>query len=432
VTLLIVSAATALLLLDVTIVNVAVPAIAEDLDASFAQVQWVIDAYALTLSSTLLAIGSLADRIGRRRVFEGGLLLFTAASAGCALAPSAVFLDVARGVQGLGAAAIFAPALALLAASYPAGAERARALTIWGLVTGAALAVGPVVGGALVDGLAWEWAFWINLPLGLALIPLAARHVPESRDPAARTPDWPGAALFTGGTFLLVLALIQDVEAAYPAAAVLLGAFAFVELRSAAPMIDLRLFARPQFSGTAMVSFTQSFAQYPLFLFLAIYLQGDLGYSPFEAGIRLLPATLVLFLVAPLSARMTGRLPLRVPLCLGLLLIGTGALLLRRVSPGGEWTELLPGFVVGGMGIGTISPALAAAMVAVLPVDQSGLSSGINNTFRQLGIAVGIAVLGAIFTAGVPGLERVFLTCGLVAVLSAPVAWVLLRGLRNA
>src|SRR5688500_18936460 len=250
VTLGIVSAATALLLLDVTIVNVAVPAIGEDLDASCAEVQWVIDAYALTLASTLLAIGSLADRLGRRLVFVSGLALFTLASAGCALAPSAAWLDVMRGVQGVGGAAIFAPALALLAAAYPAGAARARALTVWGAITGAALAIGPLVGGALVDGLSWEWAFWINLPLGVALAVLAARRIPESRDAAAPATDWTGAALFTAGTFLLVLALIQDVELAYLGAALLLLAFAAFELRARAPMLDLRLFAIPAFSGT--------------------------------------------------------------------------------------------------------------------------------------------------------------------------------------
>lgn len=430
-TLLIVSAATALLLLDVTIVNVALPVIAEDLDASFAELQWVIDAYALTLASTLLALGSLADRIGRRHVFSAGLLLFTLASVGCALAPSALALDLLRAVQGIGGAAIFAPALALLAAAYPAGAARARALTVWGAITGAALAIGPLVGGALVDGLAWEWAFWINLPIGVALA-LLARRLPESRDPQAAPVDWPGAALFTTGAFLLVLALIQDAPAAAAGSAVALAAFAVVELRVPAPMLDLRLFARPAFSGTALVAFAQSFALYPLFLFLAVYLQNDLGLSPLETGLRLLPVTLALFAVAPLSASLTARLPLRVPMCLGLVLIGLGTLLMRRVSPGGEWTQLLPGFVVGGVGIGTISPALAAAMVSVLPVERSGLASGINNTFRQLGIAVGIAVLGAIFTAGAPGLDRVFLCGGLVALLSAAPAWRLLGPLRNA
>ena len=431
-TLAIVSAATALLLLDVTIVNVAVPAIASDLDGDLEEAQWVIDAYAIALASTLLALGSLADRLGRRRVFAGGIALFTAASAGCALAPSMLALDLLRAVQGVGGAAIFAPALALLAAAYPAGAPRARALTVGGAVTGGALAIGPLVGGALVDGLSWEWAFWVNLPIGGLLLALTRRRLGESRDPAAPATDWPGAALFTGATFLLVLALIEDLAAAYAGAALLATAFVVVELRSPAPMLDLRLFRRPPFAGTALVAFAQSFALYPLFFFLAVYFAGELRMTAFEIGVRLLPVTLVLFAVAPLSARLTARAPLRIPMCLGLVLIGIGILLMRRLSPGGPWTELLPGFVVGGMGIGTISPALAAAMVSVLPVERAGLASGVNNTFRQLGIAVGIAVLGALLSTRSPFLDPVFLCGGLVALLSAPIAWFLLGGLRNA
>ena len=430
-TLWIVSAATALLLLDVTIVNVAIPAISEDLDAGLDEAQWVIDAYALALASTLLALGSLADRLGRRRVFAAGVALFTAASAGCALAPSMLALDLLRAVQGVGGAAIFAPALALLAEAYPAGAARARALTVWGAITGGALAVGPMVGGALVDGLSWEWAFWVNLPIGAALLALSLTQLRESRDPAAPPTDWLGAALFTGATFLLVLALIQDLDAAFAGAGLLLAAFLAVELRSSAPMLDLRLFRRAPFTGTALVAFAQSFALYPLFFFLSVYFYGELGMTAFETGLRLLPVTLVLFAVAPLSGRLTARMPLRVPMCLGLVLIGTGILLMRRLSADGPWTDLLPGFVIGGLGIGTISPALAAAMVSVLPVERSGLASGINNTFRQLGIAVGIAVLGGLLSNEAPFLDPVFLCGGLVALLSAPVAWRLLGDLRN-
>lgn len=431
-TLAIVSAATALLLLDVTIVNVAVPAIQEDLGAEFSEAQWVIDAYALALASTLLALGSIADRIGRRRVFVAGLAVFTAASAACAAASDIRVLDAARAVQGVGAAAIFAPALALLAAAHPAGTARARALTVWGAITGGALAIGPLVGGSLVDGLSWEWAFWINLPLGIALAWLAHARIAESRDLAAPPTDWLGAGLFTAGTFLLVLALIQEVPVAYAGAGALLLAFLAVERRSSAPMLDLGLFRIPAFSGTALVAFAQSFALYPLFFFLALYFWIELQMTAFETGLRLLPVTLTLFAVAPLSARLTARVPLRVPMCLGLVLIGTGTLLMLRISPDGEWTQLLPGFIVGGAGIGTISPALAAAMVSVLPDDRAGLASGINNTFRQLGIAVGIAVLGALLSQRAPFIEGILICCSLVALLSAPLAWRLLGGLRNA
>jgi predicted MFS family arabinose efflux permease len=197
-------------------------------------------------------------------------------------------------------------------------------------------------------------------------------------------------------------------------------------------MLDPRLFRSGQFTGTALVAFAQSFALYPMFLFLAVYMQETLGYTAWETGLRLLPVTLVLFAVAPLSGRLTARVPLRVPMCLGLVLIGAGLLLMRRAGPGEDWTALLPGFVVGGAGIGTISPALAAAMVSVLSVEQSGLASGVNNTFRQLGISVGIAALGAVFEARdvIAGLDAIFLFGALVALVSAPVAYRLLDGLR--
>ena len=438
----VVSGATALLLLDVTVVNVALPAIARDLGAGFTALQWVVDAYAVALAAALLTAGSLADRLGRRRVFTGGLALFTAASAACAAAPSATALDVARAIQGVGGAAMFAPSLAMLAAAYPEGRARASALTVWGIVTGAALAIGPLVGGGLVDTLGWEAVFWLNLPLGALLIAGALR-LAETRDAAAAPTDWRGAALWTGAIVALVAGLLRGRETGWDSAPIvlalaggagLLAAFVAVELRARAPMLDPRLFARPPFAGTALVSFAQSFALYPMFLFLALHFQGTLGFTPWETGLRLLPVTLVLFAVAPLSARLTGVLELRVALCAGLVLIAAGLLLMRRVAPGEGWEVLLPGFVVGGAGIGVISPALAAAMVSVLPVERAGLASGINNTFRQLGIAVGVAVLGILF-AGAPqtfaGLDRIVLCGAVVALASVPPAWLALGGLRS-
>ena len=443
----IVSAATALLLLDVSIVNVALPAVQKDLGASFSELQWVVDAYALTLAALLLTAGSLADRVGRRTVFAAGLVAFSASSVLCAAAGSAVVLDLARGVQGLGGAAMFATSLALLAHEYPEG-ERGPALGVWGAVSGAAIAIGPLVGGALVDGPGWRWVFLINVPLGALLLYATLRHVRESRDPAAATTDWPGVATFGAAAFLLTFALIRGnaegwgsglIVASLAAGAAALALFCLVELRVSRPMLDLRLFARPAFSGTALVAFAQSFALYPMFLFLAVYLQDVLGYSPWETGVRLLPVTLALFLVAPLSGKLTGRVPLRLLLGLGLALIGIGVLLMRELGPASDWTALLPGFIVGGIGVGVISPALAAAMVGVLPTVQAGLASGVNNTFRQLGIAVGVAGLGAIFQAHagialdgsrgdfVAGMDQIFLVAGLVALAAVPAALRLVR-----
>jgi EmrB/QacA subfamily drug resistance transporter len=432
----VVCAATAVLLIDVTAVSVALPAIERDLGASFDELQWVVDAYALALAATLLTAGSLADRHGRRRVFVAGLAVFALASAACGLARSPEALDLARAAQGLGAAGMFATSLALLAAVYPPR-ERGAALGIWGAVSGAALAVGPLAGGAVVDGLGWEWIFLANVPIALALGAAALARLPESRDPGAAAIDVPGMVTFSGALALAVLALIRGnaegwgsapIVGALAGSALLLGAFVVVELRRERPMLDLRLFRIPAFAGTAAVAFAQSAAIYPMLLFLAVYFQNVLGHTPLETGLRALPLTLALFAAAPLAGRLTGRVALRWLLAAGLVLIAAGLLLMRGLTPESEWTALLPGFLVGGAGMGVISPALAAAMVGVLPAERAGLASGINNTFRQVGIAAGIAGLGAIFehrvaAAGgasragmVEGLNEVFLVAAVVAV----------------
>jgi len=448
ITLLVVSAATAMLLLDVTVVNVALPAIRADLDASFGQMQWVIDAYALTLAATLLSAGALADRIGRRAVFIWGLALFTACSALCAAASSPVFLDLARAAQGVGAAAMFASSLALLANEFQ-DKERGFALGVWGGVTGAALAIGPLVGGVLTDELDWRWIFLVNVPIGGLLIWLTARTLPESREERPRPLDLAGMVTFGAACFLATYGLIRGNEDGWGslpiagsliAAAVLLAAFVAIERRAEA-MLPLSLFRIPAFTGTAVVAFAQSVALYPLLLFIAIYLQNGLGLSPTETGLRILPLTLVLVVVAPVSGRLTNRWPLRVPLTTGLILIGGGLLLMRAVDVDSGWTTLLPGLLVGGLAIGVISPALAAAMVSVLPVERSGIASGINNTFRQLGIAFGIAGLGAIFEHQasaalglegiVAGLDSVLAVAAATAFVGAAVAWPLLGAQRS-
>jgi EmrB/QacA subfamily drug resistance transporter len=449
ITLGVVSAATAMLLLDVTVVYVALPAIQKDLGAGFAELQWVIDAYTVTLAATLLAAGTLADRYGRRRVFAGGLVVFTVFSALCGLAGSALFLDVSRGLQGIGAAAMFSASLALLANEFQ-GKERGFALGIWGAITGVSLAVGPLVGGLVVDGLSWRWIFLVNLPIGLLLFVLTARSVTESRDERPRRLDFAGMATFGLACLLLVAALIRGNDEGWGSpvivggllsAALLFALFAVVEARTADPMLPLGWFRVPAFTGTAIVALAQSVAIYPLLLFLAIYFQDALGFSATGTGLRLLPITVMIFLVAPLAGRFTSRVPLRLLLSTGLLLLGASMLLMHGITPG-EWTQLLPGMVLGGIAIGLISPSLAAAMVSVLPVEQSGRSSGINNTFRQVGIAVGIAGLGALFdhrvtgaadaAAGITGgVNAVLLVSGIVAIAAALISWPLLGPQRS-
>ena len=441
-TLVVVCAATAILLLDVTVVNVALAQIEHDLDASFDELQWVIDAYAIALAAVLLVFGSLADRIGRRRVLVAGLVVFAAASLMCAFAGSPVVLDVGRGIQGIGAAAMFATSLALLAQEFE-GERRGFAFGVWGAVSGAAIALGPLVGGALVDAIAWEWIFIVNVPIAAVLVALTLTRVPESRPGRPEPLDIPGAVTFAAALLLIVLGLTRGnsegwgsgvIVGTLAAGVALLALFVVLELRRPAPMLDLRLFRDGAFAGTAAVAFLQSVAIYPLFLFMSLWLQDILGYGPFETGVRLLPFTVLLFLVAPLAGKLTSRRPLGELLGAGLILLAAGLLMMRGLDAGSDWEDALPGLLVSGAGVGLISPALAAAMVSVLPLERSGLASGINNTFRQTGIAAGIAGLGAIFQRHDPdaagfaaGLNDVFLVAAGTAALGAVAALLLIR-----
>jgi predicted MFS family arabinose efflux permease len=278
-------------------------------------------------------------------------------------------LDIGRAAQGVGAAAMFAASLALLANEFQ-GAQRGFALGVWGAITGAALAIGPLVGGLLVDGLGWRVIFLVNLPIGVALTVLTLRRLPESRDRSPRGLDLPGLVTFGAACFLGTYGLIRGNEDGWTsapvlgslvAATLLLAAFVAIERRAAAPMLAPALFRIPAFTGTAIVAFAQSVALYPLFLFLAVYLQTGLGYSATETGLRLLPLTLVLFAVAPISGRLTSRVALRLPLVTGLVLIALGLLLMRGLTETSDWTHLLPGFIVGGLAIGVISPASASS-----------------------------------------------------------------------
>src|SRR3954469_7141117 len=297
---------TFMLLLDITIVNVALPSIQQDLHSSFSDVQWVVDAYALTLAALLLTGGSLADMYGRRLLYLVGLVLFTFASVLCGAAQSPLMLELSRGLQGVGGAIMFAVSLALLAQAFR-GRERGVAFGIWGAVTGVAVAVGPLLGGALVSGLSWRWIFFVNIPLAAIAIALTALQVRESRDENARRPDWPGFVLFSAGLASLIYALIESgrtsftdttVLVCFSAAAILLAAFLVTERSSDHPMFDLSLFRLPTFSGGAVAAFGISASIFSMFLYLTIYLQDVLGYSAFETGLRLVVASGAIFVVA--------------------------------------------------------------------------------------------------------------------------------------
>ena len=408
-TLICVSIGTFMLLLDITIVNVALPAIQKDLDASFSDLQWVVDAYALTLASLLLVSGSIADILGRRRVFVTGLILFSIASLACGLSTSPTMLTLARAVQGIGGAMLFATSLALLAQSYH-GRDRATAFGIWGAVIGGAVAIGPLVGGALTDSLGWEWIFLVNVPIGVGAAFATVAKVRESKDPTPSGVDWLGAAIFSAGLFMLVFALIRANDEGWgstlivsllAASVVAMLAFVAVELRREHPMLDLTLFRNRTFAGASIAAFAMSAAMFAMFLYIVLFLQNVVGDTPLEAGLHFLPLSLASFFVAPIAGRMATKLPARVFLGGGLVIVGIGLLLMGGLADGDDWTALLAGFVVAGVGIGLVNPNLAQAAIGVVHPRQSGMASGINNTFRQVGIATGIAALGAIFQSRV-------------------------------
>jgi len=408
-TLLVVCMAIFMLLLDITVVNVALPDIQSELGASFEDLQWVVDAYALALAALLLASGSIADLLGRRRVFVAGLLLFVASSLLCGLAGSPTMLNVARGLQGIGGAAMFATSLALIAQEF-APHERGTAFGIWGATTGFAVAVGPLVGGALTEAFGWEWIFLVNVPIGLLTAAITVARVPESeRDPRSRI-DWAGVLTFSAGLFCLILALIRGNDEGWTsaqilvllaAAVVLVGAFVAVERRRDQPMLDLHLFRKPAFTGAQIVAFTLHASMFAMFLYLVLYMQNVLGYSPLETGVRFLPISLLSFLAAPIAGKLAERLPVRAFLGAGLVCVGAGLLLMSGIDPSDDWTTLLAGFIVAGVGIGFINPPLATAAIGVVEPRRAGAASGINSTFRQVGTAVGIAGLGALLQSKV-------------------------------
>jgi EmrB/QacA subfamily drug resistance transporter len=405
-TLIAVSVATFMLLLDITVVNTALPAIEEDLGASFTELQWVIDAYTLSLAALVLTAGVLADRLGRRRVFAVGLGIFTAASLLAGLATDPTFLNLARALQGVGGAVMFAVSLALIAQEFKPGRERGMAMGVYGATIGVSVAIGPVVGGALTDSLGWESIFFLNVPVGAAAIAMTYAKLRESRDPKASRIDWAGLVTFSTALFLLVLGLLRGNEegwgstmivALLAGAAALLVAFLAIETRVKQPMLPLHLFRKPAFTGVQLAALSVSASMFALFLYLTFYLQGFLGHEPLEAGLRYLPFTIVNFFVAAATGALLSRVPARVILSVGLAMTGAGLLLIGGIDPTDEWTALLGGFLLAGAGVGLINPVIADVAVSVVPKEQSGMASGINDTFRQVGIAIGIAAWGAIF-----------------------------------
>jgi EmrB/QacA subfamily drug resistance transporter len=407
-TLAIVCLATAMLMLDIAVVNTALPHIASDLGSGLTGVQWVVDAYTLALATVVLSAGSLADRLGRRRIFAFGMAIFTLSSLACATAGSIAILDGARAIQGIGAAMLFASSLAILADAFPGTDQRAKAFAAYGATIGASFAVGPLVGGALTTWIDWRAVFYVNVPLGVAALGGTYAWLRESRDPTPRGLDWLGQATFAGGLFLLVLALLRGNEVGWTSgrivaelvgAAVLLVVFLDVERRVTDPMLPLGFFRRPAFTAAQLSAFAISASFFALFLYTTLYLQEVLHLTAIGTGLVYLPGTMTVFVVSAVSAQLSGRFSPGALVVAGLVLVGAGLALMTAAAASSSWWVLLPGLVVACAGTGLFNPAVVAVGLGSVAPEQSGLASGVNDAFRQGGIAVGVAAFGALVPA---------------------------------
>lgn len=391
--------------MDVTIVNVALPAIQHDLRASLSGLQWIVDAYTLVVASLLMLSGSMSDRYGRRRVFQVGLLLFLAGSLLCSMAQTIGQLIGFRALQGLGASMLNPVALSIIANVFKEPKDRAKAVGVWGAVGGAALALGPLLGGILTQTIGWRSIFWINLPIGLMAIVLAAVFVPESKAPRARAFDPVGQALVFAGLTTLTYAVIEGphkgwtstpIIALFAAAAVAVMSFLAYEPRRTDPLLDLRFFHSVPFSSATVLALC-SFASFAGFLFLnALYLQQVRGFTAFHTGLCTLPLALTMMVTAPLSGKMVGSYGSRWPL----LIAGSGLLLstlmMARLSAGTPLAWLLVAYAFFGLGLGMINPAITNNAVAGMPLSQAGVAAAIASTGRQVGAALGVAVAGTV------------------------------------
>jgi EmrB/QacA subfamily drug resistance transporter len=398
---------TFMLLLDVTIVVVALPDMGHALHASLSDLQWVIDIYALALAALLLGMGSAADVVGRRRVYAAGTALFAVASLGCGLAPGAGWLVAVRGVQGIGAAAMLATTLSLLGAAYQ-GRDRSLALGVWGAVSGAAAALGPILGGLLTEGLDWRWIFFVNLPVSVAAIWMTLRAVGESRGGGQARIDWAGTASFTVFAGAATYAVIRADSVGWASgrtagtlgvSAAALVVFVLAERRASHPLLDLSLFRSASFCGVMLAALTLNAAAFGFLPYTSIWLQTLLGLSPVRGGLVLLPLAAAAFVTAGVGGRVLHGVPYRLVIGVGMVLIGGGALAQAVLDAGSSWPALIAGQVLAGVGVGLVNPSVASAALASVPQRRAGMAGGAVNTLRQLGYAFSVAVFGTMTTS---------------------------------
>ncbi|GAA4608051.1 MFS transporter [Actinoplanes octamycinicus] len=441
--LLAVSLSTFMLLVDLTIVTIAAPDLAAELHSSFTALQWTVDLYVLVLASLLMAAGSLADRLGHRRVFVAGLVVFAAASLACGLAPDTGALIAARGVQGAAAAAMYATNAAILGLTY-AGRDRSVAFGVWGAANGAAAAAGPILGGLLTEQVGWRSIFLVNLPIAAAAVILARIAVPGGRGSGAGRLDLPGVVSFTAAISLIVYGLIRAGETGWTdpvtAGTLVAGAavtllFLLVERGRPEPMLDLALFRRPAFTVLMAGAAGLTAAAFANTVFISLWAQSVLGLGPMAAGLVLAPMAAVSFVVAAAGGRLLHAVPARWTIGGGLLLIGCGDALCMLVDGGSGWAAVLPGLAVTGVGVGLSTPVLASAALAVVAPERAGMANGAANTFRQVGYAVALPVLATWYPASgtaarsgyAAGLDRIFLISAVLAVVTGLAVLTVLR-----
>lgn len=446
-TIIVTSAAAFMVALDNLVVSTALPSIRGHLHAGLEGLEWTVNAYTLTFAVLLLPAAALGDRLGRRKVFLGGLALFTVASAVAALSTSASLLIAARAAQGIGGAAVTPLSLTLLSASVPA-ARRGAALGIWGAASGLAVALGPMLGGAVTEGFSWQYIFWLNVPIGLLLLPIARRVLKEQKGPSTRL-DLPGLLLVSAGLFGIVFGIVRgnghgwssnQVLGSFVIGAALLAGFLYRESHTAQPMLPLKLFRSRAFSAVNMTALLMSFGMFGSVFLLSQFLQTAMGYSPLSAGLRTLPWTAMPVLVAPIAGPLSDKIGGKPLLAAGLTLQTIGlAWLTLVVSDNVSYGALVPAFILSGIGMGLFFVPVATVVFGSVGPDEQGIASGANNSFRELGGTMGVAVLGSVFsaagslanpTAFVDGL-RPALAVGAVVLGFGAIAAVLIPGRRR-
>ena len=435
-----------MIMLDNTVVNVALPSIQRDLGIGLSELEWIVTGYALSFAALMLTGGKVADMVGRRRVFVLGIIVFTAASFLCGIAESSELLIGARVLQGVGAALMNPATLSIISATFPPQ-QRGMAIGIWAGVSALALAIGPLVGGLLTEHVGWEWIFFVNVPVGILGIVASYLFIDESKDTSQEQRlDLPGLLASGIGLFALTYALIEAntygwtsgrILASFAIGAIGLVGFVLLERHQRLPMLDLSLFRSGTFAGANLVILLVAFAMFGIFLFVSLYMQNILGYSAVQAGAAFLPMTVLIILIAPLAGKTTDRVGSRWLMTAGMTLIAVQLFYFSTLGVGASYWDLLPALLIGGIGMALTMTPSAAAAVRSVPVDKSGVGSAVLNSFRQVGGSIGIAVMGAIVAhevggrrspeAFVDGFQRALEVAGVIALVGAVVAAVLVR-----